>query len=53
MLGMIPAVLLALTVAIAILIAAVWLGLHVIAPRLQRALDRAESEVEHDRDRDD
>jgi hypothetical protein len=42
-----------LAASIAILIAAVWLGMRVIAPRLQRALDRAETEDEHDRDRYD
>jgi flagellar biogenesis protein FliO len=52
-LGLISAVFLVLTAAIAIFIAAVWLGMHVIAPRLRRALDRAETEDEQDRDRYD
>jgi len=42
--GEISAVLLVLAAAIGIFLAAVWLGMHVIAPRLRRALDRAETE---------
>ena len=40
-------------VALAVFGFAVWLGMRVIAPRLQRALDRAHAEDELDRDRND
>jgi hypothetical protein len=42
-----------LVAAIGIFVAAVWFGVRVIAPRLGRALDRAEREEELDRDRHD
>lgn len=48
-LGAAAPLLLVLAVAIAVFIGAVWFGLRVIAPRLGRALDRAE---EDDNERD-
>jgi len=42
--AVVSAVVLVLVAAIGIFVAAVWLGMHVIAPRLRRALDRAETE---------
>jgi len=48
-LGAAGPLLLVLGVAVAIFIGAVWFGLRVIAPRLGRALDRAE---EDDNERD-
>ncbi len=33
--------------AVVVFLAAVWFGLHVVAPRIRRALDRAETEEEH------
>jgi len=53
LIGVISAVVLVLAAAIGIFVAAVWLGMHVIAPRLRQALDRAEIEDEHDGDRHD
>ena len=53
LLGVISAVVLVLAAAIGIFLAAVWLGMHVIAPRLRRALDRPEIEDDHDGDRND
>jgi hypothetical protein len=53
LIGVLSAVVLMLAAAIGVFVAAVWLGMHVIAPRLRRALDRAETEDEHDGDRDD
>ena len=50
-LGVVAALLLVLAAAIAIFIGAVWLGMHIIAPRLRRAVDRAETEDDLDRDR--
>jgi hypothetical protein len=44
LIGQIFAVVVMLAAAIGLFIAAVWLGMHVIAPRLRRALDRAETE---------
>ena len=38
-------------VAIVLSIVAVWFGLHVVAPRIRRALDRAETEEEQPVDR--
>ena len=52
LLGVISVAVLVLAASIGILLAAVWLGMHVIAPRLRRALDRAEIEDDHDGDRD-
>jgi hypothetical protein len=39
--------------AIALFLLAVWLGMFVIAPRIRRALDRAEAEHEEPGDRPD
>jgi len=44
LIGQIFAVVVMLAAAIGLFVAAVWLGMHVIAPRLRRALDRAETE---------
>ena len=52
-LGLIASAVLMLGAAIGVLVAAVWFGMRVIAPRLQRALDRAHAEDELDRDRND
>ena len=52
-LGVLAAALLLLAGAIGIFVGAVWLGLRVVAPRLRRAIDRAETEDDVDRDRDD
>ena len=41
---------LVVVVAVALLLGAVWFGMRVVAPRLSRALDRAE-EDEQDRER--
>jgi hypothetical protein len=53
LLGRIAALLVVFSVAIALFIAAVWFGLHVVAPRIRRALDRAETEEEQSGDRAD
>ena len=37
--------------AVVLSIAAVWFGLHVVAPKIRRALDRAETEEEQPIDR--
>ena len=42
-----------LILAIVIGLAAVWFGLFVVAPRIQRALDRTEIKEEEPGDRDD
>jgi hypothetical protein len=42
-----------LTAVIVIFLAAVWFGLFVIAPRIRRALDRAEADDEEPRARSD
>jgi hypothetical protein len=39
--------------AVAILVAAVWLGRTMVAPRIGRALDRANADEEEPRDRSD
>jgi len=52
-LGVLANALLLLAASIGIFVGAVWLGLRVVAPRLRRAIDRAETEDELDRDRDD
>ena len=52
-LGVLAAAFLLLAASIGIFVGAVWLGLRVVAPRLRRAIDRAESEDDLDRDRDD
>jgi len=39
--------------AIVLLLAAVWFGLHVVAPRIRRAIDRPETEEEQPVDRPD
>jgi hypothetical protein len=39
--------------AIVLSIVAVWFGLHVVAPRISRAVDRAETEEEQPGDRPD
>jgi hypothetical protein len=39
--------------AVVVFLAAVWFGLHVVAPRVRRALDRAEIEEEQPGDRPD
>jgi Kef-type K+ transport system membrane component KefB len=48
-LGAVATLLLVLVAAIVVFIGAVWFGLRVIAPRLGRAVDRAE-EDDHERD---
>jgi hypothetical protein len=53
LLGTIAALLVVFSVAIALFIAAVWFGLHVVAPRIRRAVDRAETEEEQSGDRAD
>jgi hypothetical protein len=53
LLGTIAALLVVFSVAIALFIAAVWFGLHVVAPRIRRAVDRAETEEEQPGDRAD
>ena len=53
LLGTIAAVLVVFSVAVALLVAAVWFGLHVVAPRIRRAVDRAETEEEQPGDRAD
>ena len=52
-LGVLAAAFLMLAASIGIFVGAVWLGLRVVAPRLRRAIDRAETEDDLDRDRDD
>ena len=49
--GDLGAALVLLVAAIGIFVAAVWFGMRVIAPRLGRAFDRAETEEELDGDR--
>jgi len=51
--GDLGAALVLLLAAVGIFVAAVWFGVRVIAPRLGRAFDRAETEEELDGDRHD
>ena len=51
--GTVATLLVVFAVAIVIFLAAVWFGLHVVAPRISRALDRAEVEDEQAGDRPD
>jgi hypothetical protein len=53
LLGTIAALFVVFTAAIVLFLAAVWFGLHVVAPRIRRALDRAEIEEEQPGDRPD
>jgi hypothetical protein len=51
-LGLVASLLLLLAAAIGLFVGGIWLGLRVLAPRLGRALDRAEEDAQ-ERDRDD
>jgi hypothetical protein len=53
LLGTIAAMFVVITAAILLFLAAVWFGLHVVAPRIRRALDRADTEEEQPGDRPD
>jgi hypothetical protein len=53
LLGTIAALLVVFSAAVALFLAAVWFGLHIVAPRIRRAVDRAETEEEQPGDRAD
>ena len=53
LLGTIATVLVVVSGAVVLFLAAVWFGLHVVAPRIRRAIDRAENEEEQPGDRPD
>ena len=53
LLGTIATVLVVVSGAVALFLAAVWFGLHVVAPRIRRAIDRAETEEDQPVDRPD
>jgi hypothetical protein len=51
--GTIATLFAAFAAVVVVFLAAVWFGLHVVAPKIKRALDRAETEEEQPGDRPD